>query len=311
MGDPGRSRADAGQAVVEWVGLLLVVGLLLGALLATGVRVPGAGIASALASRLLCAVSLGESCEAGGLVAAYGEEVAALVRAQAPILVYEPGMRALPVDFRTCRSSRCGDGPGSGVVLRSRSGEPVTAFVHVIDCRAGSRTAGADCSGGRAGNVYIQFWTYYADSATLRGVPYAGAAGYHRDDWEGVQFRIAPGGDVDERASSHNGWNYQQGPANWGSDAGWGIVRGAAEKVGARPAGGWGAATGALFVSGGSHAGNARAGADSIGSVTPRHRIRLVPLEPIAAAGGGQGFGEIVPPWLKQAWLDPEAEGTD
>jgi hypothetical protein len=138
----------------------------------------------------------------------------------------------------------------------------------------------------------------------------AGDAGYHRDDWEGVQFRISPGGDVEERASSHNGWNYSQGPANWGSDAGFGLVRGAAEKVGARPAGGWGPATGALFVSGGSHAGNARAGPDSIGSVTPARRIRLVPLEPIAA-GGAARFGEVVPPWLKHAWLDPEASGTD
>ena len=310
MGESPRSRGEAGQAAVEWVALLLLVALLLAGLLAAGVRVPGAALAESIASRILCAASLGGSCESGDLVAAYGEEVAALVRENAPLLIYEPGMHALPVDFRRCRSAGCGDGSGSGVVLRSRHGERVTAFVHVIDCRGGSRTPGADCSGPRAGNLYVQFWTYYADSATLRGVPVAGSAGYHADDWEGVQFRISPDGHVEERASSHNGWNYAQGPANWGSDAGWSLVRDAAEKVGARPAGGWGPATGALFVSGGSHAGNARAGPDSIGSVTPAGRIRLVPLEPIAAADGAH-FGEVVPPWLKHAWLDPEASGTD
>ena len=306
MGEPARSRDEAGQAAVEWVALLLLVALLLAGLLAAGVRVPGAALAQSIASRILCAVALGESCEPGSLVAAYGEEVAALVRQHAPMLVYEPGMHALPVDFRHCRATSCGDGRGSGIVLRSSGGERVTAFVHVIDCRPGSRTSKADCSGGRVGNLYIQYWTYYADSATLRGMPVAGGAGYHRDDWEGVQFRITPDGGVDERASSHNGWNYAQGPANWGSDAGWGLIRGAAEKVGARPAGGWGSATGVLFVSGGSHAGNVKAGPDSIGSVTPARRIRLVPLEPIAGAGG-VSFGEVVPPWLKHAWLDPEA----
>ena len=159
MGEPPRSLGEGGQAAVEWVALLLLVALLLVGLLAAGVRVPGAALAESIASRVLGAVSVGESCDSGRLVAAYGEEVAALVRENAPLLVYEPGMRALPVDFRRCRSTSCGDGSGSGVVVRSRAGEPVTAFVHVIDCRAGSRAPGADCSGSRAGSVYIQVWT--------------------------------------------------------------------------------------------------------------------------------------------------------
>src|SRR6476660_1234334 len=108
MGDPPRSRGEGGQAAVEWVALLLLVALLLAGLLAARVRGPGAALAEAVASRILCAVSVGESCDHGGLVAAYGEEVAALVRENAPLLVYEPGMRALPVDFRRCRSTSCG-----------------------------------------------------------------------------------------------------------------------------------------------------------------------------------------------------------
>lgn len=191
----------------------------------------------------------------------------------------------------------------------------MVAFVHVVDCRAAaaaiSERAGSDCSGGRAGNLYLQYWTYYADSATLRGVPVAGSRGYHHDDWEGVQFRIGIDGSVDERASSHHGYNCEQGVANWGSDAGIGIVAAAAEKLGARPHGGWCSASGWVFVSGGSHAGNVRSDVRAIASITPRRRLRLIPLEPIAAAEDGPlpAFA-VSAPWLKQVWRDPEAEGT-
>src|SRR4029077_5226944 len=121
-----------------------------------------------------------------------------------------------------------------GLVGRTDAGLPVTAFVHVVDCRTGGpdrAAAGADCSGPRAGNLYIQYWTYYADSATLRGVPIVGDEGFHSDDWEGVQIRIRPDGSVDERASSHNGYNDARSVANWGSDAGFGPLRAAAEAI--------------------------------------------------------------------------------
>ena len=192
-------RAERGQSTVEWVGTLCVVSLLLVGLVAAGVRVPGAALAQTLASRLLCAAALVDGCgDATALIAAYGTEVGKLVREQMPTLAFEQGSRALPVDFRRCRSSACGDGGADGLVQRSDARLPVTAFVHVVDCRAEeaerSEAEGADCSGPRAGNLYIQFWTYYADSATLRDIPVAGAQGYHRDDWEGVQFRIDPDG---------------------------------------------------------------------------------------------------------------------
>lgn len=309
-------RAEPGQAAVEWVGLLLLVGLLLAALLAAGVRVPISSLARSIAARLVCAVSLSEDCgEAPELVAAYGGELASLLRDHSPGLAYERGMHALPVDFRSCRSPACGDGPGEGVVSRSDAGEPVVAFVHVVDCRSGSAALaeqrGADCSGRRAGNLYLQFWTYYADSATLRGVPVAGARGYHHDDWEGVQFRIRPDGSVDQRTSSHHGFNCEQGAANWGSDAGIGILAQAAERLGARPAGGWCRASEWVFVSGGSHAGNVRGDAREIASVTPRGRLRLIPLEPIAAGEEGPPPAfSVSAPWAKQVWRDPEADGT-
>lgn len=305
-------RSERGQGTVEWVGLLLVVALLLAALVALGVRVPGASLARAVGAKLLCAVSMAERCgDEPVLIAAYGSEVGELVREHMPWLLFERGSRALPVDFRRCRARACGDGAERGFVRRSDAGLPVTAFVHVVDCRPDAADAteagGADCSGARAGNLYIQYWLYYADSATLRGVPVAGRAGYHRDDWESVQFRIGPGGEVAQRASSHHGYNHARGVANWGSDAAIGPLRQLAEAVGARAANGWGPETHGLLVSGGSHAGNAR-GIPRIDRLTPGRRVHLVPLEPIAAASRTR-FA-VSPPWRKRVWLDPEAERT-
>ncbi len=301
---------ERGQATVEWVALLLLTALVFMALVAAGVRVPGISLARAVVSRILCAAALADSCgDEPSLIAAYGSEVGAIVREDMPSLVFEHGSRAVPVDFRSCRDTGCGDGPDGGLVLRTDTGLAVTAFVHVIDCREGGpRPPGADCSGDRAGNLYIQYWTYYADSATLRGVPVAGARGYHRDDWESVQFRIGPDGDIAQRASSHHGYNGAKGIANGPSDAGVGPLRDLAEAVGARPHGGWDAPSGLLFISGGSHAGNTVA-IQTVDRLTPGNRVHLVPLEPIAAESGAP-FA-ISPPWRKRVWLDPEAEDTE
>jgi hypothetical protein len=188
----------------------------------------------------------------------------------------------------------------------------VTAFVHVVDCREGGGGdedgQAADCSGDRAGSLYVQYWTYYADSATLRGVPLVGRRGYHHDDWEQVELRLRPDGSVDERASSHGGYNYARSSANWGSDAGIRPLRDAAEAVGARRHNGWGPETHILLVSGGSHAGNAT-GFPDFDRVTPGRRVHLIPLEPIASGDQPYAFA-ISPPWRKRVWLDPEAEGT-
>jgi len=298
---------------VEWVGVVCLVSLLLVGLLAAGVRVPGAALARVIALRILCAAALADDCgDEPALIAAYGSEVGGLVRRHMPSLLFERGSQAVPVDFRRCRSTACGDAAEQGYIRRTNAGLPVSAFVHVVDCRSEAatqtETEGADCSGPRAGNLYIQYWTYYADSATLRGVPVVGDEGFHRDDWEGVQIRIRPDGSVDERASSHNGYNHSQGVANWGSDAAIGPLKDAAEAVGLRPHNGWGPETHILLVSGGSHAGNA-AGIPHLERLTPRNRVHLIPLEPIAAAN--QARFAITPPWLKRAWLDPETEGTN
>ena len=54
------------------------------------------------------------------LIAAYGTEVGELVREHMPTLAFEDGSRAVPVDFRRCRSTGCGDGARAG----PRSGAP-------------------------------------------------------------------------------------------------------------------------------------------------------------------------------------------
>jgi len=303
-------RAERGQSTVEWVGTLGVVALLLVGLVAAGVRAP---LARALASRLLCAAALADGCgDEPALIAAYGSEVGALVRRHMPLLGFERGSRALPVDFRHCRSSACGDGSARGLVHRTDAGLPVTVFVHVVDCRAATaaqtEAEGADCSGERAGNLYLEYFTYYADSATLRDLPVVGAAGYHRDDWEGVEIRLGPDGEADERASSHDGYNYARSTANWGSDAGIDPLRDAAEALGARAENGWGPETHLLLVAGGSHAGDA-IGLPHTDRFTPGRRVHLVPLEPVAATSTAR-FA-ISPPWRKRVWRDPEAEGTD
>jgi hypothetical protein len=300
---------------------VLLVAVLLIALLVAGPRVPGGSLARAIAERIVCAARLSDACDGEPeLERAYGAEVAALAAEHAPRIRYERGMTALPVDFRSCREDACSHAAPSGEVWRSTTGEPVVAFVHVVDCRpvaiARTRRAGADCSGPRRNNLYLQYWFYYAGSATAEGrlIPGAirdvskalGTPSHHPDDWESYQVRIRPGA-ADARASSHHGYVHD-------IDGGW------RPRAGSRPAGspklrppwpkhGWGPETRTVYVSGGSHAGNARA-LRRVLRITPRERLRLIPFEPIVARRPKDRFA-VTPPWLKDVWFDPEAEGTD
>jgi hypothetical protein len=301
----GRGPADAGQSTVEWIGLVLVASLAVLALATlAGARLPGLALAQAVADRLVCLAQLGgEACgrlPGDELEAAYGAEVAETVRSEAPTIAYEAGMRAVPVDFRSCREDPCSLAPAEGAVLASDRGEPVTLFVHVVDCRAGagdrSERLGYDCSGDRAGNLYLQYWAYYPGSQSLRGLP--GNPGYHPDDWESAQLRLSPGA-ADARASSHQGYNYRGGAGNWLSDAG--IAR---RDV-------WGPAQGRYYVSGGSHAGHAWEPSGALGRWTPGRELNLVPLEEVARGRFANARFAVPPPWRKRVYRDPEYRGTD
>jgi hypothetical protein len=331
---------EAGQGTIEWVALVcLVAALLAGVLAAAGGGLPGVGLARTVAARLLCAADLSQTCSTDGeLVAAYGPELAARIADNAPEIVYEAGMTALPVDFRSCRGKVCGNGPDSGPVWTSDSGEPAAAFVHAVDCRtiaAQARSAddGYDCSGERAGNLYLQYWLYYEDSTWLGGLK-PGGLEHHEDDWEGYQVRIGTDG-TESRATSHHGYNYDGGPGSWLSDAG----------IAHRSA--WGPTTGRLYVSGGSHAGHVHepgrvsarrlkraavgVSVDTYAAVrgspararvprrltiptppprwTPASHLTLIPIETLDDDALRTSFA-IVPPWFKDVYTHPESTGT-
>jgi hypothetical protein len=322
-------RGRRGQATIEWVGLVLLVSFLALALVSAGVTVPGLSLVESLGTKLICLAGLdvghclGEVVESP-LASEYGAELAAEVTADAPRIEYEQGMRAVPVDFRRCREDPCSLGPETGEVDHTDSGEPVTLFVHAVDCRTGavaqSTRRGYDCSGERAGHLYLQYWAYYPGSQSLRGVP--GNPGFHHDDWESFQLKLGSGETL-ARASSHHGYNYTGGVGSWLNDAG----------ITSRSA--WGTSEGRYYVSGGSHAGHAheasrarepivaggRASAAALAArlrdearagerFTPGSQIHLVPIESIPGHGRHWRFA-ISPPWRKHVYRDPEYNGTD
>lgn len=297
---------------------MLLVSALMTGLVAAGAQVPGLGLVHSISKQMLCGVSLSGGCgSSDSLETAYGGPLARMVREQAPDLLYGRDMLGLPVDYRTCRSAYCAEGPGEGIVTESDAGEPVTLFTRVIDCRDGSTPvpAQADCEGDRDGNLYLQYWAYYPESASMRGAPVLEGEGYHPNDWESAQVRIGADGSVSQRASSHNGHNYNRSKANWASDAGIGLLTDLSEKTGLREPGGWGDASGRYLIAGGSHAGNVTdpdESADTYPSRTPAGQVRLVPVESVRgdALSRAANFDPITPPWEKKLWLNPEEEGT-
>jgi hypothetical protein len=322
----GKLSADSGQASVEWIGLVLLVAVLIAALvfgLGAAGRLPGAALAQAIATKLVCAVHLGGDCGNSPIDAAYGAEVAALVERHVPVIRYERGMRALPVDYRRCRQDSCAEGAESGSIWRSQTGEPVAAFTHVVDCRAdaefSAEAAGPDCSGRRAGKLYLQFWFYYPGSATAEGsipgvkdgIRWAstklGKPSFHPDDWESLQIRIGPDAEVLSRASSHQGHVYSGSVSDVvrGKESGTRNSEAAAATI---QAGSWGPSTGFLYVAGGSHAGRVGTTEPTV-RITPGSQITLIPLEQIEDRARYR-FA-VTPPWLKKLWRDPEAESTD
>src|SRR3954447_12608225 len=142
---------EHGQSTVEWTALVLLVALALGALVAFVPVVDGRSLGSSLAHAIVCAAR--GDCDRGNdaLVDAYGASDAELLRRFSPNVVYEPGTRTLPVDFRRCRSHACSDAPDDRSLdaFRSGRGVPPAAFTHVVH---------------RDGETFLQYWFYYPDS---------------------------------------------------------------------------------------------------------------------------------------------------
>jgi hypothetical protein len=329
---------ERGQASVDWAGVLLIVALALGALAVVTPPVDGRSYGGFLTHRLFCAVRGG--CDDGdaALADAYGERDAALVRAHAPNLVYEPGERQLPVDYRRCRRPGCADAPDDPDLDAHRTGrgERATVFTRVIR---------------REGRTYIQYWLYYPDSKTVAlGSDKAWEAawllprlagivedaptypGLHRDDWESFQVRLDPDGEVWVRSSSHGhyqGCKWSNCRNRWYPDSGWTRVsRGShAGHIPAEPLAGGRAPGGRrppVRVAPLTEA--APDGTPPAGAPSPmRHRrllpgrdlhertttsegLRLIPLETRDKRGYRRLDEGIKPPWDKAVYDDPESD---
>ena len=312
---------ERGQATIEWTAVVLLVSVAFGALVAVGPRVDGRSFGAFLAHSIACAARGGCQGRDDELAAAYGARDAALVREYAPNLVYEPGVRALPVDYRHCRSRACSDAAGDrGLdVHRAEGGAPATAFTRLVR---------------RDGETFIQYWLYYLDSNTTwaasdrlwaaspaaRAITWAATGraaypGYHRDDWESYQVRVDAGGRAWVRASSHG--RYQ-----------WCKERRCRDR--------WGPWTGWTRVSRGSHAGHipvrlersppfgwrrppgrgavrfrpSYPGVDLHERTTTGEALRLVPTEGLDRRSYRPLDRRIRPPWGKEVYDSPRAPGS-
>ncbi|MGH2979316.1 MAG: hypothetical protein ACRDLQ_06735 [Solirubrobacterales bacterium] len=261
-------RSQAGQATVEWSALLLALVLAFAAMTVVVARTDAWGLGERVVHALACAVE-GGCEERDSLALAYGDELAEQVRSHAPNLVYERRSAALPIDFRRCRETGCSDGSdAAGAIERSASGLPVTAFTRVVDRRD------------RGGALYLQYWFYYPESFTGGIGRVFGDAwpGYHPDDWEAYQVRVAPGGRVSARATAHGGY-----ASDWSTAGGW------------------------YRVSGGSHAGHL-VDLPYGERMTPASKLSLVPLERLT--GTERYAFEVTPPWRKEVYTRPESASS-
>jgi hypothetical protein len=316
-----------GQATVEFVALVLLCCLTLGAPFALKTGFDGRSFGGFLARHVVCAVSGRCTGDERRPTAAYGERDAASVRALAPNLVYEPGERQLPVDWRECRRTSCAEAPDDRFLDAHLAGSDgragrATVFTHVIR---------------RRGRLYVQYWLYYPDSnSVLAGADrlwerssllprlrrlLAGSAdypGFHRDDWEGVFVRVDPDGTAWMRASSHGhvqGCKWIACHERWVRSTGW------------------------VRVSRGSHAGHVpfrterrwpsghRPAAPRYGPLPTNPRrtpllpgrdlhertstgegVRLIPLETRDHRRYRPLDPGVRPPWRKDAYTDPESD---
>ena len=262
-------------------------------------RVPGAPLARAIADRILCAASLADGCgDEPALIAAYGTEVGELVRRHMPMLGFEHGSRAVPVDFRRCRSSECGDAAGDGLIHRTDERLPVTAFVHVVDCREGqAERAKRPASTAPASGPATSTSSTGPTTPTRR--PCAECRSRAR------RATTPTTGRASSSASAPTAGSTSAPPLTTATT----IPARTDNWIARTPAlvahDGWGPETHLLFVSGGSHAGNA-AGSHA-DRYTPGRRVHLIPLEPIAAEDADFA---VSPPGRRKSGSIPEAEGT-
>src|SRR5689334_2831910 len=117
-----RCRSQRGAASVEQIGLIMLVAVLLGTLIAALAASPptdaARGLDSLRARRIRWAPAEAGPCWRDPLTLAYGRPLAGEVRALAPTPVAVTagdGLAVAPVDFRYCRHETCAvPGPRRG-----------------------------------------------------------------------------------------------------------------------------------------------------------------------------------------------------
>ena len=315
-------HSERGQATIEWVGLVCLAAVVLGALALAVPAIDGRSFGGFLSHRIVCAVR-GAACADGALVRAYGRSDAELVRRYAPGVAYEPGERQLPVDYRRCRAVACARAPDDRDLdaHRTDAGGRATLFTRVV--RAGGRT-------------YIQYWFYYPDSnsavlgsdrawrraaALLPGPLLFGRRprpypGFHPDDWEGHQVRIDRDGEVAVRSTSHGHYQWckqAECRGRWGPRTGWTRVsRGShaghipLDRTVTGQRGGSGGRAGRTRGAAAHAVPGPAPGVDLRERTTTPEGIELVPLERVDKRGYRRLGEGVSPPWQKPAYDVPE-----
>ena len=150
------------------------------------------------------------------------------MRRHMPTIAFEEGSRALPVDWRRCRITDCGDGAEEGLGPPQRpaaAGDRLRPRRRLPrgERRRAKRRGSTAPAGGPARSTSSTGST--TPTRPPASIPVVGPLDEHADDWESVQVRIGPDGSVAQRASSHHGYNYERSVVNGGSDAGIDLVR--------------------------------------------------------------------------------------
>ena len=192
-------RDEGGQAGVEFVALVLMCCLALGALLALRGGFDGRDVGGFLAGHLVCAVTAAAIATRRGWWPPTGSAARRPCARSLRTSRTSAGERELPVDWRDCRQVSCSvapDNPGLDAhVPAGRGRSRASAFTHLVR---------------RDGHLYIQYWLYYPDSNTtlagsdrlsahLSGRASPGYPGFHRDSGGSVRprgsrrQRLAPG----------------------------------------------------------------------------------------------------------------------
>ena len=266
-----------------------------------GIGAEGARIGKAVTGKLVCAVRGHGACgmPTDALAEAYGSRGRGADRGQCARGALRgrrlrlAARRPAPLPRAAMRRH---ERPRRASIDRSRASSRRRWSASSTAARAASRPRARTAPAPRAGNVYLQYWLYYPDSATRA---------YHRAGFHTRRLGELPGADprgrrgrcarqlpqllqLRPRARQPLRRRQRRDPR--------GLV-----SIDLREAA-WGPANGFVWVSDGSHAGRA-AGGDGYFRSVPKGGLRLIPIEPNLDRLGRLGFTDgIAPPWRKPVY---------